>query len=91
MRINKIDSQSFINLYKINSKTNVQKNTKAEAKDTIEISSLGQSLKDYSNTNYIDNSKKIEQLRAEISKGTYNVNAELTARSMINYMKGSNV
>ena len=91
MSINKIDSQSFINSYRINSKTNVQKNVKAEEKDRIEISSLGQSLKDYSNTSFIDNSKKIEQLRMEISKGTYNVNAELTARSILNYMKGSNV
>ncbi len=58
MSIDRINRQSFINAYNSNSNKCVKNVTKAKTFDTIEISSLGKSLKDYSSDNNIDNAKK---------------------------------
>ena len=62
MSIDRINRQSFINAYNSNSNKCVKNVTKAKTFDTIEISSLGKSLKDYSSDNNIDNAKKVAEL-----------------------------
>ena len=91
MSIDRINRQSFITTYNTNSKRNVEKVNKINNTDTIEISDLGKSLKDYSMINDINNAKKVAEIKRKVEAGTYNVDARLTARSILNYMKGSNV
>lgn len=91
MSIDRINRQSFITAYNTNSKRNIQKIDKTNSTDTIEISSLGKSLKDYSMTSDINNAKKVAEIKSRVEAGTYNLDARLTAKSILNYMKGSNV
>lgn len=89
MSIDRINRQSYINAYNSNIKSNknVDKISKTQEVDRIEISSLGKSLTDYSIDNTTDNSKKIEDIKSKIESGTYNVDARLTAKSLLNAMK----
>ena len=89
MSIDRINRQSYINAYNSNIKSNknVDKISKTQEVDRIEISSLGKSLTDYSIDNTRDNAKKIEDIKSKIESGTYNVDARLTAKSLLNAMK----
>ncbi len=89
MSINRINRQSFINAYNSNSNKCVKNVTKAKTFDTIEISSLGKSLKDYSSDNNIDNAKKVAEIKNKVDSGTYSIDARITARSILNAMKES--
>ena len=88
MNIKGIGSNNVINLY-----SNVQKkqeNTTKEVKqDTIELSSIGRSLSSIDMGGYsINNDKKVEEIKLEIEKGTYNVDARLIAQSILDTIKG---
>ena len=88
MSISRIINQAYVNSYKTNKVMQVEKAKEVKSTDRIEISSLGKSLKDYSLNGEIDNAKKVAELKMQVQSGTYNVNARLTAQSMINSMKG---
>ncbi|MDO5518826.1 MAG: flagellar biosynthesis anti-sigma factor FlgM, partial [Clostridium sp.] len=45
----------------------------------------------YSLTSDINNAQKVADIKSKVEAGTYNVDARLTAKSILNYMKGSNV
>ncbi|AGX44934.1 flagellar biosynthesis anti-sigma factor FlgM [Clostridium saccharobutylicum] len=87
MSIERINRQSYINAYNSNSKKTVDKVSKSKEVDRIEISSLGKSIKDYCLDTNVDNTKKIADIKSKIDNGTYNVDARLTARSILNAMK----
>lgn len=89
MSINRINRQPFINAYNSNSNKAVKSVDKVKNVDTIEISSLGKSLKDYSSDNNIDNAKKVAEIKSKVDSGTYSVNARLTAQSLLNSIKES--
>ena len=91
MSINRINSQPYINAYKSNSNKPVDKVNKTKDIDRIEISELGKSLKDYSLSSDIGNAKKVAEIKNKVDSGTYNVDARLTAQSLLNAMKESNV
>ena len=92
MSIEGINRSTYINAYKSNSNKTVDKANKAkDAVDRIEISELGKSLKDYSLSSDIGNAKKIANIKNKVDSGTYNVDARLTAKSLLNAMKESNV
>ncbi|MBE6062463.1 MAG: flagellar biosynthesis anti-sigma factor FlgM [Clostridium butyricum] len=91
MSIDRINRQSFITAYNTSSKRKIQKVDKVNSIDRIEISSLGKSLKDYSMASDINNSKKVAEIKSRVEAGTYNVDARLTARSILNNMKGTNI
>ena len=91
MSIDRINRQSFITAYNTNLNRSIQKVNKINNIDTIEISSLGKSLKDYSMISDINNAKKVAEIKSKVEAGTYNVDARLTARSILNHMKGSNI
>lgn len=56
----------------------------------IHFSELGKSLKDYSvENNNIGNAKRVAEIKSKVESGTYNIDARLTARSMLNAMKES--
>ena len=88
MNIKGIASQTAISFY--NKNVNKVKNSEAIVKtgDTIEISNLGKSLKDFSLDGInIDNTSKIAEIKSKIEIGTYNVDAKLTAKSIVDYIK----
>ncbi len=88
MSISRIINQAYVNSYNTNKVTQIDKAREVKSTDRIEISSLGKSLKDYSLNGEIDNAKKVAELRMQVQSGTYNINAKLTAESMIKSMKG---
>lgn len=91
MSIDRINRQSFINAYNSNSNKCVKNVTKAKTFDTIEISSLGKSLKDYSSDNNIDNAKKVAEIKNKVDSGTYSIDAKITTRSILKAMKERNL
>lgn len=88
MSIDRINRLTYINAYNSNSNKSVDKVNKAKDVDRIEISELGKSLKDYSLTSDISNMKKVMDIKSKVESGTYNVDARLTAKSLLNAMKG---
>lgn len=90
MSIERINRQPYINAYNSNSSKAVEKVNKSKETDRIEISELGKSLKDYSLNSDIGNMKKITEIKSRIESGTYNVDARLTAQSLLNAMKENN-
>lgn len=90
MSISRIINQAYVNSYNTNKVMQIDKARAVKSTDRIEISSLGKSLKDYSLNGEIDNAKKVAELKMKVQSGTYNVNAKLTAESMINSIKEGN-
>lgn len=87
MSIDRINRQPYIHAYNSNSSKTIEKVNKAKETDRIEISELGKSLKDYSLTSDIGNVKKVADIKARLESGTYNVDARLTAKSILDGMK----
>ena len=88
MSIDRINRQSFINVYSSNSNKCVNNVNKTKSFDTIEISSLGKSLNDYSSESTVNNARKVAEIKTRVDSGTYSIDARLTARSIMNAMKG---
>lgn len=88
MSIDRINRRSFINAYNSNSNKAVKNINKTKTFDTVEISSLGKSLKDYSLESKVNNTHKVEEIKTQVDSGTYSIDARLTARSIMNAMKG---
>lgn len=88
MSIDRVNRQSFINAYNSNSKKTVKNINKTKTFDTIEISSLGKSLKDYSLESNANSTQKVAEIKTRVDSGTYSIDARLTARSIMNAMKG---
>lgn len=87
MSIDRINRQTYINAYNSNSNKSVDKVAKTKNVDRIEISELGKTLKNYSLDNTTANTQKIAEIKNRIDSGTYNVDARLTAKSLLNAMK----
>jgi len=89
----KIDGvkNNVVNFYKKNA---VKTETKVATskKDTIELSTAGKSLSALSLDDKLINSKeKIEAIRNEIKQGTYKMDSTLTAKKIIDIMKGRDI
>lgn len=89
MSIDRINRQAYINAYSSKCNKNIEKVNTSKNVDRIEISSIGKSLTDYSLDNSIENTKKVAEIKNKVESGTYNVDARLTARSILNAMKES--
>ena len=88
MNINGINSNNVINFYSKNKNRVSQTKEVNNVSGRIEISKLGKSLTNYTLEGVnVDNSKKIEELKNQINNGTYNVDAKLTARSILDTIK----
>jgi negative regulator of flagellin synthesis FlgM len=90
MSIDGINRLTYINAYNSNSNKSVDKVTKAKNVDTIEISELGKSLKNYSLDSNTVNATKIADIKNKLDSGAYSVDARLTAKSLLNAMKEQN-
>lgn len=86
MNIKGIGMQVVTNLYNNNSTKRVSNEIKRFESDRVEISDLGKSLCKYDKLG-IDHREKIQELKEKISNGTYNVNARLTAESIVNSIR----
>ena len=79
---------NVINMYKKNTpkmepKVNVIK------KDTIELSSEGKSLSALAlNDKSVNSKEKIEAIKNKVNLGTYKIDSRLTAKKIIDVMKG---
>ena len=88
MNINGVRTQGVTNIYASNGARKIKETNTDIGKDKIEISELGRNLSMYDNVDFnIDNSAKIEELKAKIQNGNYNVDAKLTAQSILNNIK----
>ena len=88
MNINGVRTQGIANIYASNGAKRIEETNTAIGKDKIEISELGRNLSMYDNVDFnIDNSAKTEALKAKTQNGTYNVDAKLTAQSILNNIK----
>ncbi|WP_058953747.1 flagellar biosynthesis anti-sigma factor FlgM [Clostridium tyrobutyricum] len=88
MKINGINSNNIINLYREGSKTK-DLTAKAENRDSIQISSMGKRLSSYMlDDKSIDSKDKVESIKKAISNGTYKVDAKLVAQKILDTMKG---
>ena len=89
----KIDGvkNNVVSSYKKNIvKTELKAN--ASKKDSIELSSVGKSLSALALEGKTVNSKeKIEMIKNEVNKGTYKMDSNLTAKKMIDIMKGREI
>ena len=89
----KIDGvkNNVINFYKKNeSKTEAK--IAISKKDTIELSSAGKTLSAFALDSKLVNSKeKIESIRSEVMQGTYKMDSTLTAKKIIDIIKGRDI
>ena len=90
MSINSINRPTYINAYNSNCNKTVDKVNKTKDVDRIEISELGKSLNEYSLNSDINNAKKVSDIKNKVESSTYNVDAKLTAKSLLNAIKEGN-
>ena len=89
MKIYGISANKILNSYGDNKKQIESKEIRKEnSSDTIEISSIGKSLSSYSiDENNVNLKERIEKIKEEVSKGTYNRDSSLVAQGIIDAMK----
>jgi len=87
MKINNVNMNKVINLYSDNKKVEGKK-TEVVKKDSIEISSMARSLSGIHTGETFGNSEaKIEELRKQVSQGTYKRDSSVIAKRMIDLIK----
>ncbi|MCY6370427.1 flagellar biosynthesis anti-sigma factor FlgM [Clostridium ganghwense] len=91
MKISQVGINKVINMYEKNNR-NIEKTKKVAKKDSLEISQVGKSLSSFAAQDKKEISQeKLEKIRNEVAKGTYNVDAKLVAQKMIDIMKGREI
>ena len=89
MNIKGIGPVGNVNYYNKLAINRTEKTDNVKSLDRIEISEAGKALKDYElEISSYDNTEKIEEIKNKISMGTYNIDGKLTAKSMLDIMKG---
>jgi negative regulator of flagellin synthesis FlgM len=91
MKINGVTPSKVVSIYSVNKKTEVVETKKASS-DTIEISTIGKNLSNLTlEDNFQCSDKRIEEIRNEVSKGTYRPDARVVAQKMVDFIKGREV
>ncbi len=89
----KIDGvkNNVVNFYKKNTvKTEAKVNP--VRKDSIELSTAGKSLSALSlDGNLVNSKEKIEAIRSKVDQGTYKIDSKLTAKRMMDTIKGRDI
>lgn len=92
MDVKGIGSHNIINLYNKNNNKIPPKETLKKSSDSIQISSLGKSLTDFSLEGLnINNDSRVLELKSKVDSGTYKADAKLTAQGIINFIKESRI
>ncbi|KGN01837.1 flagellar biosynthesis protein FlgM [Clostridium botulinum] len=87
MKITGTSMSKVISIYEVNNKK-IQKSERVSQKDTFEVSTLGRELSTFDNEGVTSiSAKRIEEIKSQISKGTYNVDSKLIAKKMLENMK----
>lgn len=90
MKVDGINTSNIINTYNKNKGTLINKVQEIKTQDTIEISALGKSLTNYSlQDKKVNNLENVKEIKSKIENGTYNVDAKLTALSILDTIRGS--
>lgn len=87
MRINDIKPglYQYQNQNQINrNKTNINKSSSS---DVVDISTSGKEIYQAMKSDQVDHQKRIEQLKQQVSDGTYKVDSEKLADTMISFWK----
>lgn len=88
MKINGVGPSNMINAYNDNKKK-ITSNTRVEKKDTVEISVEGRSLSSLSmDSNYVSSPSRVEEVKKQISQGTYSPSPKQIAKKMLDVIKG---
>ncbi|MCB2294278.1 flagellar biosynthesis anti-sigma factor FlgM [Clostridium algoriphilum] len=78
-------------MYKKNT-VKIEPKVNAVKKDTVELSREGKKLSELSlNDNSVNSKEKIEAIKNKVLQGTYKVDSKLTAKRIIDIMKGRDV
>lgn len=90
MNIKGMGPLANVNYYNKVVSSKIEKIDKVKTSDRIELSKAAKVLNDYAveNSSY-DKSAKVEEIKNKILNGTYNIDAKLTAKSMLDVMKES--
>ncbi|MGL5354089.1 MAG: flagellar biosynthesis anti-sigma factor FlgM [Clostridium sp.] len=89
MNIKGVGSPNGVGYYNKVAQNRVQKTEGVKTSDRIEISNAAKALKGYEiETSSYDKTAKVEEIKNRIASGTYNIDAKLTAKSMLDAMKG---
>lgn len=89
MNIKGVGSPNGVGYYNKVVQNRVQKTDEVKASDRIEISNAAKVLKGYEiEPSSYDKTAKVAEIKNKISNGTYNIDARLTAKSMLDAMKG---
>lgn len=92
MAINGVTNSKLIDFYSKTNKNLREKKQTEQAKDSVEISSLGKSLSAYSlDDSYSVSKAGIEEIKNRVQNGTYSVNAKLVAQKIYDNFKGKGV
>lgn len=86
MKVNKYNIHP-VNPYKLNeAKISQQKQPSSIQKDKIEISTEAKKLSKLTEAN-TERTKRIQQLKNEVESGTYEIDAEQIAKSLLKYYR----
>lgn len=89
MNIKGVGPANGVNYYNKVAVSRAEKLENVKTSDRIEISEAAKVLNDYAiDDSSYNNEKKIQEIKNKISNGTYNIDAKLTAKSMLDVMKG---
>jgi negative regulator of flagellin synthesis FlgM len=90
VKINAVKN-NVVNIYK-NSTPKVDTKVATSKKDTIELSSAGKTLSAFAlDSKFINSKEKIDGIRNEVMQGTYKMDSTLTAKKIIDVMKGRDI
>ena len=91
MKIDRLGVVNIDRLYKNNVKNNIEQKEVAKKGDRIEISEDAKRIRSISEDTNEYMNKDIEAIKKAINNGTYKVDSKELAKSMKDFMKGSDI
>ena len=91
MKIDRLGVVNIDRLYKNNVKNNIEQKEGAKKGDRIEISEDAKRIRSISEDTNEYMNKDIEAIKKAINNGTYKVDSNELAKSMKDFMKGSDI
>ena len=91
MKIDRLTVVNIDRLYKNNTKNNIEEKEVSKKGDRIEISEDAKKIRSISEDNNQYMNKDIEAIKKAINDGTYKVDTKELAKSMKDFMKGTDI
>ncbi|MBU5314811.1 flagellar biosynthesis anti-sigma factor FlgM [Clostridium bornimense] len=91
MKIDRLTVVNIDRLYKNNTKNNIEEKEISKKGDRIEISEDAKKIRSISEDNNQYMNKDIEAIKKAINDGTYKVDTKELAKSMKDFMKGTDI